>query len=166
MYRKDPQKTNYQRDVAAVPPWMLVAKNELGQAEVPGAASNARIMEYLKVVGTFVGDETPWCSAFANWCMKKTGHPSLAKANARSWLQWGTSLSTPKYGAITVFWRDDLSSWKGHVAFYVRSQGNMIHVLGGNQSNQVSVKGYSKNRLLGYRWPYGGIPKHILDKLR
>lgn len=53
-------------------PWMQFAFQEYGQKEIKGTSDNPRIREYLKAVG--IGgihghDETPWCSAFANWCM-------------------------------------------------------------------------------------------------
>ena len=39
----------------------------------------------------------------------------------------------------------------GHVAFYVGETATQIKVLGGNQSNSVSVANYPKSRLLGFR---------------
>jgi len=41
----------------------------------------------------------------------------------------------------------------GHVGFYWARSGDRILVLGGNQDNQVSIKGYPKADLLGHRWP-------------
>ncbi|QKP77125.1 hypothetical protein HT051_06445 [Methyloligella sp. GL2] len=46
------------------------------------------------------------------------------------------------------------SSWQGHVAFFVKDLGNgRIQILGGNQSDRVSLSTYPKSRLLGYRMP-------------
>jgi uncharacterized protein (TIGR02594 family) len=134
-------------------PWMQIAVSELGTAELPGNASNPRIIEYLQSVQAFGGDETAWCSAFANWVMGKAGFSGSGKANARSWLDWGVKLDRPCYGAVTVLWRDDPRSWKGHVAFYVADTSRGIKLLGGNQGDKVSVATYPNLRVLGYRWP-------------
>ena len=43
--------------------WLDIARKEVGQKEVSGAANNARILEYLNCTtyGSREGDETPWC---------------------------------------------------------------------------------------------------------
>jgi hypothetical protein len=41
----------------------------------------------------------------------------------------------------------------GHVGFAVGQDGTALHVLGGNQSNAVTVARIAKTRLLGARWP-------------
>ena len=134
-------------------PWMKTAEAELGVKEIKGAKKNEpRILEYLKTVGKFLTDETAWCSAFANWVMAQSGYNGTHKANARSWLNWGYPIPTPTYGCIVIFKRGK-SSWQGHVAFYVESEGTNLKVLGGNQGDAVSVKPYPKSRVLGYRWP-------------
>ncbi|NDJ78779.1 MAG: TIGR02594 family protein, partial [Chloroflexi bacterium] len=93
-----------------------------------------------------------------NWCMKKAGYQGTDSAAARSWLRWsdGIPLDVPRYGCIVVFRRlvDGVDNGRaGHVAFYVESSGNEIRVLGGNQNNAVSIKGYPSSDLLGYLWP-------------
>lgn len=145
------------RDFSAFP-WMEYAWKEYGTREVAGARRhNPRIVEFLASVGLGgSGDETPWCSAFANWCMQQAGFTGSGRANARSWLDWGgMCLGFPHYGCVTVLWRVSRTSWQGHVGFYVGSLGDQIFLLGGNQGNSVSIAGYSRTRLLGYRWPEG-----------
>jgi uncharacterized protein (TIGR02594 family) len=142
-------------------PWMRVAIGELGQREVPGVnANNPRIVAYHSSVGLNEGDETPWCSAFANWCMTRVGVTGSGSAWARSWLQWGCALSAtyPVFGAVVVFSRGlDLAN--GHVAFLVGTSKDHFMMLGGNQSSpfaptgEVCVKSYLKSRILGVRWP-------------
>jgi hypothetical protein len=39
------------------------------------------------------------------------------------------------------------------VGFYVRTEGERVLVLGGNQANQVCVRPYATSRVLAYRWP-------------
>ena len=52
-----------------------------------------------------------------------------------------------------VFWRGSRTCISGQVAFYVGEDASTIHVLGGNQSNQISVTRMAKDRFLGARWP-------------
>lgn len=134
--------------------WMPIAIAEMGVKEYSGAADNPRIVQYLK--STTLGgtassqDETPWCSAFANWCVEQSGYAGTDSAWARSWLNWGQKTTTPKRGCIVVFSRN---GGGGHVAFYIGETANAIKVLGGNQSNEVRISEYPKDRFLGYRIP-------------
>ena len=41
----------------------------------------------------------------------------------------------------------------GHVGFYVRETDRYVYILGGNQSNKVSIAGYDKGRIIAYRLP-------------
>ena len=141
----------------SAPMWYRIAKRELEDAvvEFPGrSVHNPRIIEYhASVPGGFDEDEVPWCSSFVNWCMEQSDTHGSENAGARSWEKWGTTLSEPKLGAVSVFWRGTKSSGKGHVGFFVKATSAGVSVLGGNQGNQVSVDTYPKERLLSYRWP-------------
>lgn len=129
------------------------ALSQIGIKEIVGMHHNPEVLKYFKEIGhSWVkDDETAWCSAFANWICKKAGLPYTGKLNARSWLEIGQRVSEPKLGDVVVFWRDNPSSWKGHVAFFVRETKNWVYVLGGNQKNQVKISAYPKRRLLQYR---------------
>jgi uncharacterized protein (TIGR02594 family) len=137
------------------PPWMVIANAEIGMKEYPGNGENPRILEYLRsttlAAPDSARDETPWCSAFANWCVERSGYEGTDSAWARSWLNWGVAIDKPQRGCITVFTRDGN---KGHVAFYLGSTSAGIKVLGGNQSNAVCVSVYRKSDVLGYRLPH------------
>lgn len=137
------------------PRWITIARGELGIRELPGIASNARILEYnsTTTLGSKDDSECPWCSAFISWCMVQAGFSSTHSAGARSWLNYGQRLDLPKYGCIVVFWRGTIIAPTGHVGFYVGETVNDILVLGGNQDNKVCIAPYPKARLLGYRWP-------------
>lgn len=63
-------------------------------------------------------DDTSWCSAFANWCMKQAGYTGSNDALAESWLKWGEELTEPRYGAVTVVTRA-ANPTKYHVGFYI-----------------------------------------------
>lgn len=135
-------------------PWMPIARAEIGIKELPGPQDNPRILEYLSST-TLAGpsrdnDETPWCSAFANWCLERAGYEGTDSAWARSWLTWGVALPVPVEGAVTVF---DRGGAGGHVAFFIGETPSGIRVLGGNQRNQVTISEYPRSRLLGCRLP-------------
>ncbi len=71
---------------------------------------------------------------------------------ARNWLEFGKECQ-PGVGAVMVFWRGSRSGIYGHVAFYWGEDDHHYYVLGGNQSNTISVARIARNRFLGARWP-------------
>jgi uncharacterized protein (TIGR02594 family) len=134
-------------------PWMTIALSEVGMREATGEGDNQRVLEYLRSTDlerdAASKDSTPWCSAFVNWCVEKSGFAGSNSARARSWLSWGKSVSRPRRGCIVVFSRQG----GGHVGFFVGQNGVDYLVLGGNQSDEVRIAGYAKARLLGFRVP-------------
>jgi uncharacterized protein (TIGR02594 family) len=138
------------------PKWHQIAHREMetGVDEISGPQGhNPRIVEYHAATSlSATDDETPWCSSFANWCMMKAGQDRTNSAAARSWLTWGEKVEVPRKGCVVVFSRPPSPS-SGHVAFFEEIRGPRIFVLGGNQSNQVSIASYPASRLLAYRWP-------------
>jgi hypothetical protein len=54
-------------------------------------------------------------------------------------------------GDIVILWRISPKSIYGHVGFYVCERKNTLYLLGGNQSNSVSIAPYPKTQVLGYR---------------
>lgn len=130
-----------------------IALSQYGITEVSGKADNPEILKYFDEIGfdgSRLKDETAWCSAFVNWCCKKTGKPFTGKLNARSWLNIGVETLNPGLGDIVVLWRESPDSWKGHVGFFIKQDKSFVYVLGGNQSNQVKISAYKKNRVLKY----------------
>lgn len=135
--------------------WMNIASLEIGQTETPGEASNPRILEYIRSVGradSDFGDEFPWNSAFANWVLQKAGVDSPNTHQARAWLRWGRSVELQP-GCVAIFWRGSPTAFTGHVAFHLRTVGDQIEVMGGNQANGVNVSRIDKGRFLGCRMP-------------
>ncbi len=132
---------------------ITAALNEIGVTEKPGEKHNPRILEYFEEIGhSWVDDdETAWCAAFANFILKVAGYEGSGKLNARSFLDVGHQTKTPAIGDVVVFWREKPSSWKGHVAFFIRETDKHIYVLGGNQKNKVCIQAYPKSKLLEYR---------------
>jgi uncharacterized protein (TIGR02594 family) len=141
--------------------WMTIAEQEKGVSEIPGSENQPRVVEYLHSTTNLSKankskDETPWCSAFVNWCLTQAGYEGTNSALARSWLNWGQPITEPRKGCIVVFKR---GAGFGHVAFYLDETDTHIKVMGGNQLNpetniyEVSEKYYPKTDFLGYRIP-------------
>lgn len=139
------------------PSWLQVARGEIGVKEMKGGQHNPKILEYLKTVGIGSGDETPWCSAFAAWCLKNggmsiSGITGMAKSHARA--PSLRRIDKLTYGCIVVLNRGSNPA-SGHVGFYVGSQGGRLQLLGGNQSNSVKTSGFPSSRVHALMWPAG-----------
>lgn len=139
---------------ASEPEWMRIADAERGIRRYPQGDTNPRIVEYNNTTN-LVGydDKISWCSSFINWCMGGAGLAGTGSALARSWLEWGSALDSPVYGCVVVLTRDDPTSWRGHVGFYLRHDDTTIYLLGGNQLDEVRELDYPISSVLGYRWP-------------
>jgi len=133
---------------------MTVARAENGVRAAPPGSANPRIVGYH--AGTNIAgydDKASWCSSFVNWCLGRAGVAGTGSALARSWLEWGEPLEGARPGCIVVLWREDPASWKGHVGFFVRLEGEQVVLLGGNQEGEVCELAYPLDSVLGLRWP-------------
>lgn len=139
------------------PKWLAEARALVGLKEIVGSRHEKKVVQFFADAGHawVKDDETAWCAAFVNAMLAKAGVKGTGSLAARSFLKWGEKLKAPKPGCIVVFKRGN-SSWQGHVAFFIRTVGASIEVLGGNQGNAVSIAKYPKSKLLGYRWPAQG----------
>ncbi len=148
-----------------IPNYLSYARSRIGQREIPGQRSNPYISHCLTKVGCAPDDSIAWCSAFVNDCMDSVGIKGTGKANARSWLDWGSHIEFPVFGCVAIYWRpvmlfhNGLSTGLGndnihaHVSFWLFDLGDEDCNLGGNQNNSVDLEFHLKNRLLGYRLP-------------
>jgi uncharacterized protein (TIGR02594 family) len=106
---------------------------------------------------------TEWCAAFVNSVLNTAGQPGSESVSdhpllARSFLDWGEPVDhkqqDPQPGDVIVFPRGR-QSWQGHVGFYVDTVAvdgkEYWQILGGNQSNAVTVELYSADRAIGVR---------------
>jgi len=101
---------------------------------------------------------TEWCAAFVNAVLTESGIPNniLHKYPyaARSFLEWGVAVKEPTPGDLIIFPRGNIS-WQGHVGFYlsttVINNTEYYYILGGNQSNKVSIDLYRASAALGIR---------------
>ncbi|MGO8182598.1 CHAP domain-containing protein [Rhizobium leguminosarum] len=128
--------------VEAVPPKYQMAWPEPNPAH-PTYANPVILAFFLKTHTVPAGDTTPWCAAFVNWCLWRSGYPQTGKANAISFLNWGMPVwqlkdgvmpAGARAGDIAVF-RSQRSPAHGHVAFFVGISEDLdrrIDVLGGN----------------------------------
>ena len=128
-----------------------IAQRFIGVREIAGEMSNPVILAMLRLDNDWPKDDsTPWCSAFVSyiaWLLRLPRSKSLA---ARSWLEVGTAVDTPEVGNDVVIFSRGTGS--GHVGFYAGRSGlDDIFVLGGNQSDRVSVAAHPLGRLLGIR---------------
>lgn len=136
------------------PIWLSAARRHLGLAEWPGRRHNPSVVSFFAKAG-FAGikdDETPWCAAFINAVLADCDLPTTGKLTARSFLNWGVQCDQADTGAIAVFRRGQ-SSWQGHVGFVVGQDRTHITLLGGNQSDAVTIARFPRAKLLGFRWP-------------
>ena len=134
-----------------------IARSYLGTKELKGSADNPNIMEMYRTIGHdwVEHDEVAWCAAFVGRCLEKAGITSTRKLNARSYLTWGEKVSAieqAKEGDVVVFTRGAKSDL-GHVAFFLKLAGTQVEVIGGNQSDGVTVARYPKSRVIGIRRP-------------
>ena len=137
--------------------WFDEARRLMGTREVSGAGSNRAILDWATALGIpYSSDDIPWCGLFVAHCIGATlsGEPLPTNPlGARNWQKFGTSLATPGEGAVLVFWRVSRTSGLGHVGFYNGEDNDAYHVLGGNQSDSVSIARVGKDRFLEARWP-------------
>jgi len=136
--------------------WYEEALRQLGTREKPGPASNPKILQWASARGIpYSGDDIPWCGLFVAHCIGSTLTAEPLPNNplgARNWAKFGTRCS-PALGAVLVFWRGSRNGAQGHVGFYHGEDDVAFRVLGGNQSDSVSVARVGKDRLLAVRQP-------------
>lgn len=150
----------------SITPFQL-AERFVGVKEIPGSESNPQILSMLKLDGGWpaMSDEVPWCTAFVNYIMWQLRLPRSKSLRARSWLNIGRPIQG---GAqigfdIVILSRgggdqpgpEDTTA-PGHVGFYAgfedRSDGNnQVYLLGGNQNDEVNLRSYPVERVLGIR---------------
>lgn len=142
-------------------PWIAEARKHIGLKESTAVgAHNPVLLGMLAKMGSFSNesrpwwndDETPWCGLFVGYCLGATGRYVVKDwFRARSWeSKEMTPLAEPAYGCIVTFTRKG----GGHVGFVVgATKDGKILVLGGNQSNAVSIAAFDPARVTGYFWP-------------
>jgi uncharacterized protein (TIGR02594 family) len=138
------------------PLWLTFARELVGLTEIVGSANEPKVVKFFADAGVpeIAEDSVAWCGAFVAAMFVKAGRRDVRPPGdrynalrAREWLKVGQEVREPLPGDLVIFTREG----GGHVAFYVGETATQIKVLGGNQSNSVSVQNYPKSRLLGFR---------------
>lgn len=137
------------------------ARDDLGTKEWR-SGHNPKVVRYFSDVGHdwVKDDETAWCAAFVGAMLKKAGIPHTGKLNARSYLDWGdpVTIDDAREGDVVVFPRGNPNGWRGHVGFVVAMHDHTIEVIGGNQSDKVTIATYPIGKILGIRrWPTADV---------
>ena len=98
-------------------------------------------------------DEVPWCSAFANGIAWELRLPRSKSAAARSWLTVGVpvQIAEAKPGFDVAVLSRGSNAAQEHVGFFAGWQGGGVLLLGGNQSDGVTIEHFVAERLLGIR---------------
>ena len=139
-----------------LPPWYEEALRLKGIREAAGDADNPTILGWARRLRlAYRKDSIPWCGLFAGHCIAVALPDEPLPTNplgARNWQRFGVA-AEPTLGAVLVFWRGSRSGAQGHVGFYAGEDASAFHVLGGNQSDSVSIARVARSRLLATRWP-------------
>ena len=98
-----------------------------------------------------------WCAAFVNQVLAAHAIPGSESVSdypltARSFLSWGEEVDEPMMGDVIIFPRGN-EGWQGHVGFYITTSldGKYYFILGGNQSDSVSIEAYRASSALSIR---------------
>jgi uncharacterized protein (TIGR02594 family) len=125
------------------------ASKDLGMREVSGAASHPRIRLAINRAADWLDDDdskTAWCGCIMGlWC-SEIGLPSPNEYyRAAAWAGIGTEtpIGIATKGDVCVFRREG----GAHVALYTSHTDTSITVLGGNQSNAVTVATFPRQAL-------------------
>lgn len=142
-------------------PWFDVAQDELGKDISEQNTQSQRIVSYFEATnfGKGATPATPWCGAFAAFCVKQAGlEPPKGAAVAANWKSWGSELpfrseEIPQ-GAVVVLSPSEGTGTSGHVAFFngFSDDGKRVKLLGGNQSDALNVKSFLTSRIATVRW--------------
>ena len=106
---------------------------------------------------------TPWCAAFMNAVLIKSGYwgsevmdPETSLL-ARSFLEYGEQVlpNDLTQGDIIVFPRQDGEEWQGHVGFFLEKRQRYgetyVLIISGNDNDQVTIGEKPLSTAIGFR---------------
>lgn len=134
-----------------MPPWMAEMYRRMGLHEVQHKAS---LIDFLKI-GRFLGDPAslPWCGDAVESCIAKVLPAEPLPSNpfwAQGWASFGIDVKAPLVGSVGVIrW----SAKSGHVGIVAGVEGSKVVLLGGNQSNAITLASFSRAKFTAFRWP-------------
>jgi uncharacterized protein (TIGR02594 family) len=146
-------KYKFLENIPDLPRIIKIGLDNLGIKEVAGTGNNATILSWAEELGiknTYSNDSIPWCGLFVAMVVKRSGRePVVNPLWARNWANWGIKTPKAMLGDVLVFVRKG----GGHVGFYVAEDKDCYHVLGGNQSDAVTITRIQKSRCIAIRRP-------------
>lgn len=167
-----PKGYEWLNSVGTLPKTISEALKLFGTHEVVGKGSNKTIMAWRdelnaaagvnplaqKIVG-YGDDDIPWCGLFAAIVAFRAGKAVVANPLwARNWQNFGVKSPAAGLGDCLVFVRNG----GGHVGWYIAEDAKAYHVLGGNQSNAVTITRIEKGRCIAVRRPvYNAAPASV-----
>jgi uncharacterized protein (TIGR02594 family) len=136
-----------------MPPWMAEMYRKKGLHE---GRDNAALSAWLKI-GKFLGNPArlPWCGDAIESAIVKTLPDEPVPDNpfwAQGWAKFGIKARPSDIGAIGVIrW----SAKAGHVGIVAEydSVRQRVKLLGGNQSNAITLSWFDLDNFIAFRWP-------------
>lgn len=131
------------------------ALRDLGLKETDGRASTPRIQKAIHMASTWLDEDdsvTPWCACIRGLWAYETGTGQPAQFyRAKNWLNWGTKVKNLD-DAIT----GDTIILSRNGGYHVGLFAGLVNqsqfmMLGGNQSNRVSLAKQLRSRIVGIR---------------
>lgn len=159
-----PQQYKFLENIGELPRIIKIGLDNLGVKEVSGTGNNATILSWAKELGiqsTYSQDSIPWCGLFIAIVVKRSGREPVANPLwARNWERWSIGVKKAMLGDILVFVRPG----GGHVGIYIAEDADCYHVLGGNQSDAVTITRIKKVRCTAIRRPqYNNQPASVQE---
>lgn len=141
-----------------------LAHRFVGVKERAGDQDHPLIVWWLSLVGLIdAHDEVAWCSGFvAGYAWMLGLLPTGLTAAARSWLGVGRPIplveASTAHVDVVILARGlapqpgpDVRQAPGHVGLFYGLDGDQVRILGGNQSNAVTIASFPVSRVLGVR---------------
>lgn len=163
-------KYDFLKSLNPLPKILAMALQYLGVKEIPGSKSNPVILNMADQLGLgniYKNDDTSWCALFMSFICTVCGKPLPSvegdlynMLRAKWFLNYGEAVEKGQemLGDILIFQRPG----GGHVGIYVGESDTTFHVLGGNQSNAVTIAEIKKDRCIGARRLYRtGVPQTV-----
>ena len=142
-----------------------IARSYLGLKEIGVTNKNPTIDAWAQTLSGKWLIGQPWCGTFMAQVFKEAGLSTKVPKEffrAKAWETAGTKLDKFAYGCVVAFTRDG----GGHVGIVVgKTKSGTLKVLGGNQSNAVTIQDFDPKRVTSYRWvSSGSVPlEHRYD---
>lgn len=157
---KLPAQYEWLNKIGTLPKMVEFGLSLLGTQEVIGKGSNKTILSWRDtlnqngvIVEGYSDDSIPWCGlfiAYLTFMRRRLSNEVVSNPLwARNWVNYGEKSPEASLGDILVFVRNG----GGHVGIYIGEDSTTYHVLGGNQSDNVTITRIAKNRCIAVRRP-------------